>query len=166
MRIAFVNRSGRSFDPRRYRRFLSRLAVRLDVPAGDLTVLFCGDEEMARLNGAWRGKRRPTDVLSFSGAGGTAEGAVHIGDLAISVDTARRAARAAGWTLSREIETLLTHGVLHLLGFDHETDDGTMMRLQEETLLSIGESTIRGRRRPRPATTTRRRTRRVKAERS
>ena len=59
---------------------------------------------------------------------------LHLGDLAISLETASRQARRARRPLSREIETLLAHGLLHLLGFDHETDDGTMMRLQAEAL--------------------------------
>lgn len=135
-----MNRSGRAFDPGRFRVFLRSLAAFLDAPSGQLTVLFCRDAEMTLLNGAWRGKLRPTDVLSFSGGGMTAEGLVHIGDLAISVETATRAARRGGWSMSREIETLLAHGVLHLLGYDHETDDGTMMRLQAEALGRIRPS--------------------------
>ncbi len=145
MKVSFVNRSGRAFDPAPFRPFLRRLASFLDVPQGELAVLFCADEEMAALNGAWRGKHRPTDVLSFPGGGGNAEGVVHIGDLAISVETAARAARRGGRSLSREIETLLAHGVLHLLGFDHETDDGTMLRLQEEALRSVRRSKADGR---------------------
>jgi probable rRNA maturation factor len=134
VRIAFVNRSGRAVDASRYRAWLRRLASYLDAPSGTLTVLFCGDEEIAELNRAWRGKPRPTDVLSFEGGGATAEGKVHIGDLAISVETAARGARRAGHTLLREIEMLLAHGLLHLMGYDHETDDGTMMRLQVKAL--------------------------------
>lgn len=134
MRIAFVNRSGGAIDAPRWRRFLRRLSSFLDAPTGTLTVLFCRDSEIAELNGSWRGKRRPTDVLSFEGGGATAEGRVHIGDVAISVETAARAARSAGHSRSREIETLLAHGLLHLMGYDHETDDGTMMRLQAKAL--------------------------------
>jgi probable rRNA maturation factor len=136
VRIAFVNRSGRAVDAPRWRLFLRRVARFLDAPGGTLTVLFCGDEEIAALNGAWRGKPRPTDVLSFEGGGATAEGTAHLGDLAISLDTASRQARRAGHPAAREIEMLLTHGLLHLMGYDHETDDGTMMRLQGKALVA------------------------------
>lgn len=134
MRVHFVNRAQERLDPAAFRPFLRRLASLLDPPSGDLTVLFCEDEEIALLNRAWRGKARPTDVLSFPGGGATAEGRVHLGDVAISVETAARAARRARKPLAREIEDLLAHGLLHLLGFDHEADDGTMMRLQARTL--------------------------------
>jgi probable rRNA maturation factor len=134
VKIAFVNRTRRAVDAPRWRLFLRRLGSYLDTPEGTLTVLFCGDAEMAALNGAWRGKPRPTDVLSFEGGGATAEGRVHFGDLAISLDTASRQARRAGHSFPREIEMLLAHGLLHLMGYDHETDDGTMMRLQAKAL--------------------------------
>src|SRR5262249_23081798 len=62
------------------------------------------------------------------------EGRAHLGDLAISLDTASRQARRAGHSLRREIEMLLAHGLLHLMGYDHETDDGTMLRLQAKAL--------------------------------
>jgi probable rRNA maturation factor len=124
--------------------FLRAVASSLDAPEGTLTVLFCKDAEMAELNRAWRGKPRPTDVLSFEGHAGTAAGAAHVGDLAISLDTAARQARRARRSIGSEIEMLLTHGVLHLMGYDHETDDGTMMRLQARTLAAVRP---RGRRR-------------------
>ena len=144
MKVEFVNRAGGSFVPSKYRPFLRRLASFLDPPDGDLAVLFCDDAEIARLNARWTGKKGPTDVLSFPGGGATAEGRVHIGDIAISVETASRAACAARRSLTREVETLLAHGMLHLLGFDHETDDGTMLKLQARALRAARE---RGRRR-------------------
>ena len=134
MRVTFVDRSSGAVRPSVLRPFLRRLASYLDAPPGELAVLLCNDLEIASLNAAWRGKPRATDVLSFPGGGATAEGRVHLGDLAISVETAARAARRERRPLRWEIETLLAHGFLHLLGFDHETDDGTMMRLQEKAL--------------------------------
>ena len=154
MKIAFVNRSGRTVDAPRWRRFLRRLAAFLDAPDGTLTVLFCGDEEIAALNGSWRGKPHPTDVLSFAGGGATAEGIAHLGDLAISLETASRQARGAGHPAPREIEMLLAHGLLHLMGYDHETDDGTMMRLQARALAAARGPTRRARA-PRKATVNR-----------
>ena len=78
----------------------------------------------------------------------------HLGDLAISLETAARQARRAGRSLQSEIEMLLTHGVLHLMGYDHETDDGTMMRLQARTLAAVrtpGRRRLATRRSPRAA---------------
>jgi len=134
VKVNVLNRAGRPLELAPARAFLRRLDAVLQPPSGELNVLFCGDEEMRELNLTWLGKDRPTDVLSFPGGGATAEGRVHLGDLAISLETASRQARRARRPLIREIETLLAHGLLHLLGFDHETDDGTMMRLQAEAL--------------------------------
>ena len=137
MRVTFVNRSTRALSPSQFRPFLRRLASFLDTPPGGLTVLFCDDREIAELNRAWRGKAGPTDVLSFPAGIGTAGRGAYLGDLAISVQTAARAARRAGYPLHREIEALLAHGLLHVLGFDHGTDDGTMMRLQTRALRHV-----------------------------
>ena len=80
---------------------------------------------MRGLNRAWRGKDCPTDVLSFpSGETG------FLGDVVIDVPFAARQARRLGHPLAREVKVLLAHGLLHLLGHDHETDGGTMFRLQ------------------------------------
>jgi probable rRNA maturation factor len=77
-------------------------------------------------NARYRGKDRPTDVLSFPGDGGEAG----LGDIVISVETAARNARSLGRTLPQELDVLALHGFLHVLGYDHETDDGTMDRLE------------------------------------
>jgi len=80
---------------------------------------------MRRLNREFRRIDRPTDVLSFP-----ADGPGFLGDVAIDVPYAGRQARKRGHALDREVQLLLAHGVLHLLGHDHETDDGEMFRLQ------------------------------------
>ena len=90
-----------------------------------VSVLLCGDARMRRLNREFRKIDRPTDVLSFP-AGDPS----FLGDVAIDVPYAARQARRRGHSLDREVKLLLAHGVLHLLGHDHETDDGTMFRLQ------------------------------------
>ena len=94
--------------------------------AGEVTILFTSDREMRSLNRRFRGLDRSTDVLSFPAQ----EGPAYLGDLAISLPAARRQARAAGWSVGAEIRFLILHGLLHLLGFDHESDDGRMNRLQ------------------------------------
>jgi probable rRNA maturation factor len=92
-----------------------------------LTVAFVRDRAMRELNLRFRGKDRPTDVLSFPGGDGDA---LHLGDVVISTDTASRQAEDAGHSLGREVSELVIHGVLHLCGYDHETDRGQMNRLE------------------------------------
>lgn len=100
-------------------------------PAGvSLTVRFDSDRQIHELNRRYRGKDRSTDVLSFPG-GGTPEG-LHLGDLVIAVPTARRQAAGLGHSLGREIRELVLHGLLHLLGHDHEVDGGVMDALELE----------------------------------
>ena len=99
--------------------------------SGTVTILFTSDREMRSLNRKFRSLDRTTDVLSFPG--GEAEpGSTHLGDLAISLPAARRYARKVGWSIVDEVRFLVLHGLLHLLGFDHETDDGAMERLQSD----------------------------------
>ena len=123
------------------RRFLDRL-VALEPPgrADRLAVLLVSDRAMREYNRRYRGKDAPTDVLSFpAGSARDTEGGRHLGDILISVETARRQARDAGHPLAREMRILLLHGYLHLLGYDHEVDGGVMRRRERRlagTLLS------------------------------
>jgi len=104
-----------------------------------LSVLFVGDRAMRTLNRRYRGKDKTTDVLSFS----LREGAFShvqpdvLGDIVIAVPTAARQAAEAGHSLGREIEFLLVHGLLHLLGYDHErsNDEAKRMKRRELQLL-------------------------------
>jgi len=93
---------------------------------GEVSLVLAGDRLLRRLNRDYRGKDRPTDVLSFPGDGGEAG----LGDVVVSVETAERNARALGRTLPQELDVLALHGFLHVLGYDHEADDGTMDRLE------------------------------------
>ena len=86
---------------------------------------------MRTLNRRWRRLDRPTDVLSFPSGE-----RLSLGDLVLDVPYARRQARLHGHSTARELQILLAHGLLHLLGYDHETDDGTMFRLQRRLVLS------------------------------
>jgi probable rRNA maturation factor len=109
----------------------------LGFPDAELSITLCADEEMAELAGRFGRRRRPTDVLAFSMREG--EGAEHagasLGDVVISLDTAERQARARRVPLDRELRDLLIHGVLHLLGMDHErAEDARNMRALEEHL--------------------------------
>ena len=107
------------------RRLLRALARRLAVPHATVAVVF-GDDAMVRgLNRRYRGKDRPTDVLSFPAGEND-----HLGDIVVSSDTARRQGRRRGHGAAREARILLIHGFLHLLGYDHMVDDGEMETLE------------------------------------
>lgn len=93
----------------------------LDEAHSELSILLTDDEEIHRLNRTYRNRDRPTDVLSFSQREGEFPGpAVVLGDVVISIETAKRQAQERGHSLEGEILELLAHGVLHLLGYDHE----------------------------------------------
>jgi len=111
------------------RKWLNALIIDL-CPGASFAVRLDTDRAVAIANEHWRGISGPTDVLSFPG--GETEDGNHLGDVLIAVPTARRQAAIAGHTLERELKILLLHGALHCLGYDHETDDGTMSRLEAE----------------------------------
>ena len=94
--------------------------------SGEVALVLTNDAPVRRLNARYRHKDKPTDVLSFPGPGGEAG----LGDIVISLDTAARNAPRFGRTLNEELQVLTLHGFLHVLGYDHETDDGTMDRLE------------------------------------
>ena len=109
---AFAARLGRS---------ARRLLRELRLAHAELSLVVVSDRTMRALNRRYRGVDRPTDVLSFSqreGPGRPPDGL--LGDVVISLDTARRQAAARGERMEREGERLLIHGLLHLLGYDHE----------------------------------------------
>jgi probable rRNA maturation factor len=115
----------RRVSPARLRRVLRGAAAALRA-RGEVSLVLAGDRLLHRLNRDYRKKDRPTDVLSFPGDGGEAG----LGDIVISVERAERNARGLGRTLGQELDVLALHGFLHVLGYDHETDDGTMERLE------------------------------------
>ena len=118
-------------------RFLSeaQTAVRL---RGHVSVLLTTDREIRRLNRQFRGIDKATDVLSFP-ADASLTGAEKIaGDLAISVPTARRQSHAQGHALTCELKILMLHGLLHLAGYDHETDSGEMARREKRLRAQLG----------------------------
>lgn len=116
-------------------------------PTGEISLIFTDDEEVQQLNRRFRDVDRPTDVLSFpmwepdaaSPSWAIEEGAPPepIGDIVISCETAWRQAAEYGHSLQREIAFLVVHGLLHLFGFDHQSEEErTEMRGLEETILS------------------------------
>ena len=124
--VVLLNRQRRRpVSATRLRRVLRSAAASLRV-RGELSLVLAGDGLLRRLNRDYRGKDTTTDVLSFPGAGGDAG----LGDIVISVAKAERNARGLGRTLGQELDVLALHGFLHILGYDHETDDGAMDRLE------------------------------------
>ncbi|MDW8167586.1 MAG: rRNA maturation RNase YbeY [Acidobacteriota bacterium] len=125
---------------RRYRlnvralaRFTERVLAAVGKSGHGVAIVFVGDRTIRHLNREFRGIDRPTDVLSFPF--GETEPDVpgsppYLGDVIISVETARRYAARWRISLDRELRNLIIHGVLHLCGYDHETDQGEMRRLE------------------------------------
>jgi probable rRNA maturation factor len=97
-----------------------------------VAVAFVSGRSISRLNRLYRHRIGQTDVLSFAASEGNPVPGVtgHLGDIAISIDAALTQAARAGHSLKREISELVIHGVLHLCGYDHETDHGEMNRLE------------------------------------
>lgn len=105
----------------------------------EVSVLLCDDAEIRRLNAQWRGKDTATNVLSFPAAnqGGAQR---HLGDIAVAYETLAREASDEGKMIGRHLSHLTVHGYLHLLGFDHETDEEAdeMEELEREILAGLG----------------------------
>ena len=117
-------------------RFAAR-ARRLARVQGELAVLITGNSEIRKLNRIFRKKDKPTDVISFPS---DVEGVA--GDIAISLDIARANGRELGHGTLTELKVLILHGLLHLSGMDHESDNGQMarreQRLRRELRLPLG----------------------------
>ena len=124
-------------------RALARKALRNEGVAApaELSIVLTDDATVRALNRDYRGTDAPTDVLSFAQGEGEAFAAApgasrHVGDVIVSVDTARRQAKRYKLTLHDEVAHLLVHGVLHLLGYDHEApEDARVMRAHEDAIL-------------------------------
>jgi probable rRNA maturation factor len=120
------------------RRVVSDTVRVLEGPDGEVHVLVTDDDAMRRLNRQYRDLDTATDVLSFPDGEPLPSGGVLIGQIVISLDAARRQASDLGHGVQRELEELVLHGTLHLLGHDHERDEGEMnaleLRLRQELL--------------------------------
>lgn len=115
-----------------------RMVVGLGLPRAEVSLLVCDDATIHALNRDHRHKDKPTDVLAFAmreGEGAEFAGDL-LGDVVISVDTARRQARERGHGVGDEIRFLLAHGLLHLVGFDHP-DEGSLRRM-----LALGDALV------------------------
>ena len=133
--------------------FLLRVRRELDLKQAQVTVCLVSDAEIAGMNQSFRKKRGPTDVLSFpavklrkprkwrrptAAAVSLDSDATSLGDIAIAPAVAKRNAKNYGRTLPAELKILILHGVLHLLGFDHEADHGEMDRTEKKLRRRLG----------------------------
>jgi len=121
------------FPKRDIATFARRVLRHLDVSGDDLAIAFVDDAAMRRLNREFRRKDKTTDVLTFPGDDPT-----HLGDIVISLDQARRQAGDEKHSLATEVRYLILHGILHSLGYDHETDDGEMNALELKVRAKVG----------------------------
>ena len=118
-----------------------KILENLDCHNSELSILFTSDNYIKELNKTYKKKNRPTDVLSFSQKEGNTVGIDTniLGDVVISTDTAERQADGLRHSVEKEIFLQLIHGILHLLGFDHEKSkqDALKMQSKEKELLSL-----------------------------
>ena len=139
--IEVVNRQRKmTVDCERWRAFAEKVLKVAPAEGAGVTVAFVSDRVMRGLNRRWRGKRGTTDVLSFPAGQDEFERVegVTLGDVVISVEQAARQAGEHGLSFENEVEQLILHGVLHLCGYDHETDDGEMNRLEVRLRRRLG----------------------------
>ena len=123
--IDFENRSNMEFDINSLKNIYKYLTNK------DIELILTTDEEIQKLNKIHRKKDKPTDVLSFPLE--NIEG-MPLGSIIISVDTAKKGADEFGHSIEDEIKLLFIHGLLHLLGYDHETDNGEMREKEKEII--------------------------------
>jgi probable rRNA maturation factor len=122
----------------RVQRVAEQALVALGRAEDELSVLLCDDATIQPLNRDWRGKDKPTDVLSFPQVEGEiGDGPELLGDVVISLDTAARQAAERGHSVEAEVDVLLVHGLLHLLGYDHhDPEEEADMRAEEARVLA------------------------------
>ena len=143
--------------------FLRKAQRELQISGAEVCIALVSDAEIAKWNQQYRGKKGPTDVLSFPAIAGATHGAsaspksrsfspraarrspraargspLFLGDIAIAPETAQRYARKNGRTLGKELRVLILHGVLHLMGYDHESDHGQMNRIEQKLRRRLG----------------------------
>jgi probable rRNA maturation factor len=134
---------------RRLRARAAAFLAALGRAEAELSVLLVTDRRIRTLNRRWRGKDRATDVLSFPLSEPPGIGPL-LGDVVISLDTAARRARAEGRPVSRELDRYLAHGVLHLLGYDHERPEEARVMAAKEAELAHAEGLVGAARREEP----------------
>jgi probable rRNA maturation factor len=139
--IEVVNRQRKMpIEIKRWREFTTKALKVVPNQAAGVTVAFVSDRAMCELNRMWRHKQGTTDVLSFPAEQDKFEKAegVRLGDVVISVEQAARQAKENGLTIDEEIAQLILHGLIHLCGYDHSTDEGEMNRLELRLRRKLG----------------------------
>lgn len=123
------------------RRALEAAAQRLGT-GGEVSLVLADDAAVQVLNRTWRGIDKPTNVLSFPAPAAPAGPVRMLGDIAVAYETLRREAAAEGKSFAHHLAHLVVHGLLHLLGYDHETDSEAeiMERLETAILAELGVS--------------------------
>lgn len=134
--IVVENRSGRAADNDQIAALAAAALARLGLDRGELGVALVLSREMESLNREHMGKSGPTDVLSFpldmDTADSVGEVPLLLGDIIICPEVAAAQAESRGGTVDAEISLLLIHGILHIAGYDHETDAGEMEKMQNQ----------------------------------
>ena len=139
--IEVVNRQRKvPLDCERWRAFVVKAIRVLPAETAAVTVAFVSDRAMSALNRQWRRKRGTTDVLSFPAVQDEFEKmeGSSLGDVVISVEQAARQAKDNDLSLDQEIAQLILHGLIHLSGYDHSTDNGEMERLELRLRRKLG----------------------------
>ena len=117
------------------------IALRVDDDINEVSIAIVDDDAMRTLNRQFRKRNKTTDVLTFPADASDADPQAHgrpLGDIVISADQARRQAADQRHSLPTEVRYLILHGILHALGYDHETDDGEMNALEVEVRSTVG----------------------------
>lgn len=117
------------------------IALRVDDDINEVSIAIVDDDAMRTLNRQFRRKNKTTDVLTFPADASDADPQAHgrpLGDIVISIDQARCQATDQRHSLPTEVRYLILHGILHALGYDHETDDGEMNALEVEVRANVG----------------------------
>ncbi|HKR15615.1 MAG TPA: rRNA maturation RNase YbeY [Pyrinomonadaceae bacterium] len=126
--VEVVNRQrGRKIDTQTWSAFAEKAVAAIGNRGSSATIAFVSDKNIRKLNRQFRNIDKATDVLSFPAGN---EDETNLGDIAISVETAAAQAKENSLTFENEIAQLILHGLLHLHGYDHETDNGEMNRLE------------------------------------
>jgi probable rRNA maturation factor len=139
--IEIVNRQRRrKINAEQWREFGEQALQAIESKKSDATIVFVGDEAIRKLNRQFRGKNYATDVLSFPSEAEPfeVEQQKDLGEVVISVQRAESQARSNGLSVSDELKQLILHGLLHLCGYDHETDKGQMNRLELKLRKRLG----------------------------
>jgi probable rRNA maturation factor len=138
MTIEFARRgAGRKYPIADLRKIAASILKALEQSRAELSVALVGDQEMRPLNAKYRKKNKTTDVLSFPADPALTSETGLLGDVIISVEQAKRQAKERNHSLKKEMATLLIHGILHLLGYDHERSQRQatiMVRLEQKLL--------------------------------